>query len=75
MKFILILSNSMRKKHLATIIGEHQSEDFKNRIILLLLYSQVSNRRTPLPCLLILRELFTQDILFHTPFNKFQKMF
>ena len=27
---------------LATIIGEHQSEDFKNRIILLLLCSQVS---------------------------------
>ena len=35
------------KKHLATIIGEHQPEDFKNRIILLL-YSQVSNRSPPM---------------------------
>ena len=36
---------SNAKKHLATIIGENQSEDSKNRITLL--YSQVSNRPHP----------------------------
>ena len=52
-------------KLLATIIGEHQSEDIKNRIILLLLYSQVSNRCPP--AYRFLENLRPRTVLFHTP--------
>ena len=62
------------KKHLATIIGEYQSEDIKNRITLLLLYSQVSNRRYPR--LINFQKISTQDIFIpHPLFIKFWKLF